>query len=278
MGTNFTQKDVVEFLGLTDEDFNGGLHFELRRDEVDDSNYSNYCLLRAPSVDSAKEILQLNGKQHLGKDISVTLVTNDVPTPTFAEAAAKQVVRPAKRVVEIDCAPYFDCYKIPPTSTVVYAVSQQFKNDRTKKLFPLHSGRWALETGEVNHYLGVDDLMLNGERVAKLRLKKVFPEGSNRGEKETGENGEVNERNGTWDNRENDLLITLYKADTEKFDGISHEDLYQKIVAMNIGSIKKGITQQKYKDSDIPNGNLFFVLTDVDKERDFDKSHILLIF
>ena len=78
------------------------------------------------------------------------------------------------------------------------------------------------------------------------------------------------DRNGTWDNRENDLLITLYKADTEKFDGISHDDLYRKIVAMNIGSIKKGITQQKYKDSDTPNGNLFFVLTDVNKERDLD--------
>ena len=39
LGTNFTQKDVAEFLGLTDEDFSSGIDFEQRRDDDDDSNY-----------------------------------------------------------------------------------------------------------------------------------------------------------------------------------------------------------------------------------------------
>ena len=143
----------------------------------------------------------------------------------------------------------------------MFAVQQQFKNDRSKRLVPRRQGIWVLETEDISHYLGCDHLVLNGATIANLSVK-VF---------RIGDGGRATARNGFTDDRENDLLITLFQADTINFREVSHDDLYQKITEMGIGSMKKGITQQMYKDSDIPNGNLFFVLTDIDKDRDIDR-------
>ena len=189
------------------------------------------------------------------------------PSVTFATVAAPQT--PAvRKYVEIDCSPFFNCYKIPRTPTIVAAVEQQFKNDRSKRLVPRRQGIWVLETEDVSHYLGCDHLVLNGTNIANLSVK-VF---------RIGEGGRATARYGITDDRENDLLITLYQADTINFREVSHDDLYQKITEMGIGSMKKGITQQMYKDSDIPNGNLFFVLTDIDKDRDIDRIPHAFVF
>ena len=111
----------------------------------------------------------------------------------FAAAAAHQGA-PLKRTIEIDSSLFFDPYNIPVTAKIVYAVSKQFNKDRSKKLLPLHSGRWLLETDEINYYENVDVLSLNGEDLAKLRMRRTRSEvGASSG------SGGSN-----WSNREND--------------------------------------------------------------------------
>lgn len=177
----------------------------------------------------------------------------------FAAAAAHQGA-PLKRTVEIDSSPFFDPYNIPVTAKIVYAVSKQFSEDRSKKLLPLHSGRWLLETDEINHYENVDVLSLNGEDLAKLRVRTTRPEG-----------GASGSGGSSWNNRENDLLITLFQGNTARFEDVARDAIYKKIVEIGVGTVKKGITVQMYKDSDIPNGNLYFILTDVNKSTDLEK-------
>ena len=176
----------------------------------------------------------------------------------FAAAAAHQGA-PLKRTVEIDSSPFFDPYNIPVTAKIVYAVSKQFSEDRSKKLLPLHSGRWLLETDEINYYENVDVLSLNGEDLAKLRVRSTRSEG-----------GASGSGGSNW-SRESDLLITLFQANTSKFEDVARDALYKKIVEIGVGTVKKGITVQMYKDSDIPNGNLYFILTDVNKCTDLEK-------
>lgn len=185
-------------------------------------------------------------------------------TSTFADVAAvSQADITVRRYVEIDSSVYFDCYKIPTTAAIVYAVSQQFPKDRTKKIVPRHQGIWFLETDEFAHYDGKDLIdTVTGVRIAKLAIKterRYVDESSGKVVYERGPS------------RENDLLITLYQADTKKYSGVTHDDIYKKIVEIGIGTVKKGISQQLYKESDIPNGNLYFVLTGIDKVRDIDR-------
>ena len=63
-----------------------------------------------------------------------------------------------------------------------------------------------------------------------------------------------------------DLLVTLPKANTDSFSSISDEEINMKIVEMGVGRMKKAVTPQNHQQSNIPNGNKFFVLENVKKE------------
>ena len=273
LGAHLVKKNIQDLLHISDNELATGVSLELKT-----LNECNYALFTAPERRIA-DLLPLNNTEFMGRKLCVELSADGLPPPskslprgsgvgsggTFAEAAASShntTPQAVRQYVEIDCTPFFDCYKIPRTSTLVYAVSQQFKDDRSKRLFPRRQGIWILETEDISQYLNSDQLLLNGECLAKLSVK------AQKTGKQIDENGKVvYERNG-GDDRENDILITLYEADLDRYRGITRDEIYQKIAEIGFGTLKKGITQQFHKDSDLPNGNLYFVLTDIDKERD----------
>ena len=282
LGAHLIEKDVQDLLRVTNDEFQKGYGLELKT-----KNDINYALFTAPEK-RVMDLLKLNGTEFMGRKLNVELSAHSLPPPTnaalsggssagggggqdndgvastFAEAAAPS--RPmdpnVRKYVEFDSCIHFDCYNIPKTSTIVYAVSQQFKNDRSKRLFPRRQGKWVLETDDITHYTSSDHLLLDGRILANISVKaqRVVVDESGK---------TVYER--VQDDRENDLLITLYQGDTARFQDITHDQIYQKIADIGIGTIKKGIAQQMHYESDIPNGNLFFVITGVDKAKDVDR-------
>ena len=174
--------------------------------------------------------------------------------PTSASNQMEQV----RKYIELDATVYFDCYSIPEQATIVYAVSKQFNDDRTKSLYPLYPGVWSLETKNIDMYQNVQHLVLNGQNLAKLSVRTIKSYVDQSGKV-------VYQKDKVKENRESDLLLTLFQAATEKFEKVPQDDILRKIADIGIGDMKKGLTQQLYRESDIPNGNLFFVLTNVNK-------------
>ena len=46
--------------------------------------------------------------------------------------------------------------------------------------------------------------------------------------------------------------MTLYQAETELFSEVTQDEIYKQIVAMGVGHVKKGLTQQLLSGSDVP--------------------------
>lgn len=190
----------------------------------------------------------------------ITAVSSDVPEKTYATTAAEQQQVTVIKYVEIDGTACNDCYSLPDTAKVVHAVSSRFTEDRSKRLVSRGHGIWRIETQNTDLYKDVEFLEYGDEKVAKvaIREEKTF----------LNSDGKLVRRSN--DDRSDELLVTLYQADTERFSEINEKDIYDKIVHMGVGHVKKGLTQQMMLRSDIPNGNLYFILkgvSDTDKER-----------
>ena len=66
---------------------------------------------------------------------------------------------------------------------------------------------------------------------------------------------------------DDDLLITLKAANTDRFSAITDEMILEKIVKLNVGRVKKAPQPQRWsRESDELNGNKFLVLSGVPKE------------
>ena len=102
-------------------------------------------------------------------DTSVKVSDLEIQKEGNVDFAAAHQGAPLKQTIKIDSFPFFDPYNIPLTAKIVYAVSKQFNEDRSKKLLPLHSGRWLFETDKMNYYENVDVQFLNGEDLAKIQ-------------------------------------------------------------------------------------------------------------
>ena len=159
--------------------------------------------------------------------------------------------------VEIDSSFCNDPYNLPENAKIVHAVSTQFSEDRSKRLISRGHGVWHIQTENIELYKNAEFLEYGGQNVAKLSVKS--------------ENYVVNSegriiKSTSSDDRSDELLVTLYQADTEWFREVQAQDIYKKIVAMGVGHVKRGLTQQMLPGSDVPNGNLFFILKGVGKD------------
>ena len=239
------------------------------------NNKGYYAFLTIPEADQ-DDVLKYDGDLFLGKNIKVKAAephlqpgqnqtnesfakvagSGDPNAPVSGDPGAEVLT---KKFVEIDATVYNNCYKIPSQATMVFAVSLQFKEDRTKRLYSSYQGVWTLETDNISSYDGVQNLELDGVKLAKVTVRTM--------KSRVGPSGKLEFHRG---DRENDLLVTLYKADTEKYKKVTREDILQKIADIGLGNLKRGLTQQTYKESDIPNGNLYFILSDI-QPGDIDK-------
>ena len=186
---------------------------------------------------------------------------------TFSQIAAGTVNEAHRQVtsnkyVEIDTTFFCDCYSIPHISVVVDAVLNNFQHDTSKKLYPILGrdlGLFRIDTKNINLYAETDCLVHRGVKIAKVSIKT--------------ENTYINQDGKIVRERlreNDDLLVTLYQANTERFEHITDDEIHEKIVAMGIGRLKRAIKPQTFKNTDVLNGNKFFVLAHVEKS-DIDK-------
>ena len=217
----------------------------------------NYAIISVDESEHAN-LLKLNGTDLHGRNITMQEIANE-PKNTYA-MVSKNTQRSTKitRYVEIDTTTCRNCYEVPATAQVVYAVDNAFHRDTTKRMYALigqNAGIYKLETQNIEFYENTQFLTHLGNNIATVTIKTETTYISEDGRL-------IKERK----RENNDLLITLYQANTDKFKDITDEQIYDKIMAMGIGKIKKAVTPQKYRDSELLNGNKFFVLANVKKD------------
>ena len=197
---------------------------------------------------------------------TLTQESTIINTTSYATATQESITSlniHETKIVELDTTYFADCYKVKDIkeAVIVHAVNTAFAFDDTKKLVCLSRDKtlWKVDTKTPELYEKIESLTHLGKNLAKVTVKTE--------KKIIDENGKVTMRR----YKENDeLLITLHLADTEEFADVTEEELYERIIAMGIGTIKKGLTQQPYNDSRLLNGNKFFVLREL-KEGDKEK-------
>ena len=183
-------------------------------------------------------------------------------TVTTAHSADQNNVLTSNSYVEVDSTYKYNCYDVKKheqVAKVVYAISNTFREDTTKRLITLtgrDKGIYKIETDNIAMYEGHEFLVHEGNNIAKVSIKTE--------KRYVDVNGKIRtERRAA----EDELLITLFGADTDENRNISDEQLYEKIIEMGIGRIKKAIMPQPHRESpDVFTGNKYFVLKGIRKE------------
>ena len=160
------------------------------------------------------------------------------------------VPRSGSSYIELDTTYYNNPYSIPNTSTIVLAVQRSFSFDSSKKLIPLYgrdAGLYRLETESPEAYQDITDLEFGGTSLAKVNVRTVEQYLDQR----TGKTFTKRVNKGQTNHREDELLITLKGAAKVEFSMITDDMLYEEITDMGIGRIKRGITDQKFPNSDL---------------------------
>ena len=162
------------------------------------------------------------------------------------------------KYVQLDTSINRDCYNLPVNAEVVYAVDEISREDYTRKLIPPWKKGdpiWRIDTEKIEIYENIEVLKYFEESIASVEIKK---------EKLTiDDKGKLVRQNTRQ--MDNDLYITLPKANTDTFKNISNEELNRMIVNIGVGNIKIAVAPQMHKNSKIPNGNKFCVLKNVKK-------------
>ena len=265
IGCSTTTESLTQVLGLSGTPFLEGKCSI----EMFDKNGNYHAIANVPHL-VANEILRGGPWIHNGRPLNLQLVTETnsvseeaeptVEPATYAQTAGQMDTEGMEEVerkcVELDMSFSYTCYDVKDlkTSMVAQAVSQSFPFDESKILYPMNWDKilWTLDTKHPELYENVTHLKHNGKDVGRVTVKveKQFKL----------PNGDFIRKKVKV---KNELLITLRKANTDSFRMVKEEELYRKIVAMGVGTIKKGITVQYNEGSDVPNGNLLFVLKDL---------------
>ena len=234
--------------------------------EMNDSDGAYWATLLVPDF-AALEILKLDGTVEFGRTINIR--KGDTPSQhphdqsggSYASITGRSSVGSAFRYVELDTTACYSCYGVPTKSVVLHALKISYGRDPTKKPKALgghNAGVWRIETDNVQMYENTPFLMYNGKNIGSLCIKEE--------ERVVEADGRITVKRSTTD----ELLITLFNANTEMFRDVTDEMLVEKIVSMDVGTMKKGPTPQLHPGSDVMNGNKYFVLQNIKKDQ-YDK-------
>ena len=269
---------------------------------ADGKNCQNYATISVPEH-MFNDIITLNGTEFQGQHLEIrpALDLDDMTEFGAAQSEGPHVVPPSppeqqsiggsaecanyasvtgsdnsvnkeeintRRYIELDTTFYNNPYSIPNVATMVHAVSRAFSFDESKKLIKLtgrDNGLYTIETKNPQLYEKIEILEYSGQNMARVSVKTerqvVDKTGKVTFKRNSGNFG---------NNRDDELLITLYRANTDDFEDVTDNIIYEEIVKMNIGKLKKGLTLQTYRRTDVPNGNKYFVLQNLsegDKEK-----------
>ena len=140
--------------------------------------------------------------------------------------------------VEVDATAVNNCYKLPTSAKISYAIRLSFGEDEERRIFAprfYNPGVWRIETPNIERYRNVTELLPGEgeEPLAKITIRTeqlmVKPDGSVRRRQVRSEN---------------DLLVTLRDADTQLFSNVTNEDIIKEIVNLGIGTIKRSPQRQ----------------------------------
>ena len=221
------------------------------------------------------------------KDDAATEVSHNLQNPlvTLAHIAAASTVGTeeephemgeedyVKEYVTIDTTRSYNCYMIPTHAEVVRAISAQFPRSQDPYRTILRQrgrfeGIWHIETTNLDLYRNTQYLRYGSQEIGFMEVRKEIYRKNASGnfirervsKQRSQDSGDVPEKD------ENDLLITLFQANTERFSAVTDEMLLREIAIMDIGDLKKAPQPQRYKDTNELNGNKFFVLSNVTEE------------
>ncbi len=187
---------------------------------------------------------------------TITTKRADTPhTQTYATTAAPTADKVVFRYVELDTTTCYTCYGVPSKSHVLHALRLSYGGDLTKKPKALgghNAGVWRIETDNIHLYENKPFLTYGGKNIGSLSIREE--------ERVVGGDGRIITKRYK---EKNELLITLWNANTEEFKDVSNEMLIERIVSMGLGSIKKGPTPQLHSGTDMMNGNKYFVLQNI---------------
>ena len=209
------------------------------------------------------------------------------PLATLAQVAARSVSAQESRemqddlhiseYVSIDTTRCHNCFNIPTHAEIIRAIGAQFPKtqDPYRNILRLRGkaeGIWKIETTKVDLYRKSQFLKYGSQELGYVEIKKELfrkdAEGNVTKERvrETRDREDRNVEEDTPDKEEDDLLITLYQANTERFTAVTNEMLLGEIATMDVGELKKAPQPQRYKGTDELNGNKFFVLSRVSED------------
>ena len=179
--------------------------------------------------------------------------------------------------VSIDTTRCHNCYNVPTHAEIIRAIAAQFPKtqDPYRNVLRLRGkaeGIWKIESSNIELYRKSQILKYGSQELGYVEIRKeVFrKDASGNVTKErvrkTRDREDLNEEEDTPDKEEDDLLITLYQANTERFTSVTNEMLLGEIATMDVGELKKAPQPQRYKGTDELNGNKFFVLSKVSED------------
>ena len=157
---------------------------------------------------------------------------------------------------------------------MIHAIRCQFPNDPAEKRKVLRQwgrleGLWKIEAANIDRYKKHNVLMYEGRTLGTIDIRQEFIRTDHEGNvsRERIYNNKETSHGRNNVHGENDLLITLKEAHTDRFSSITDEMILREIVKMEVGKVKKAPQPQRWsRESDELNGNKFFVLSDVSKE------------
>ena len=130
------------------------------------------------------------------------------------------------------------------------------------RLWGRREGLWKIEAATLDRYRNDKSLVYEGRTLGTVEIK--------RNQIQTDEDGKVSIQPvyaRQQQHEDDDLLITLKAANTDRFSAITNEMILEKIVKLNVGRVKKAPQPQRWsRESDELNGNKFLVLSGVPKE------------
>lgn len=240
----------------------------------------HFADVRVPSLDTARSVLAKNGLPYMDQHLVIQEVVDveeevvAAPAQSLAEVVSGGV-GPAvgddggvtlKTYISIDTTRCNDCYSVPTHAAVVYALSIQFPKAQDPDRVVIRQwgkaeGLWRVETKNIDMY-GAQFLVLDGKQIGFIEKKSE----SFRKDASGNVTRERVQRSQGADRDDDDLLVTLFQANTDRFASVSNASILEKIVALGF-ELKKAPQGQKYKGTDEYNGNKFFVIKGVTEEK-----------
>ena len=176
----------------------------------------------------------------------------------YSTAAASGLAGQVHDFVEIDTTYYNDCRHLPTTAAVCHAIKTVFGTDENRRTIAPrreNAGVYRLEVADIEKYKGVEDLEVQGVKIAKvvIRREKVV----------VSEQGQIRRQR---ENDPNDLFIKLVGADAFPLNQITDEEILDAVLDMDIGQIKRAPQRLRDRRKMEFTGDKFFVLKNVSTE------------